>query len=69
MARDRIVIVGSSFTGLTAALELAKRLNGRHEIVVVANSERGGKKGHFAFWDDGGALGLSRGCSIRKAST
>lgn len=40
MARNRIVVVGSSFTGLTAAVELAKRLNGRHEIVVVSSSER-----------------------------
>jgi sulfide:quinone oxidoreductase len=33
--RKRVVIVGSSFAGLTAALELRKRVGGRHEIVVL----------------------------------
>jgi sulfide:quinone oxidoreductase len=33
--RQRVVILGSSFAGLTAALELTKRVGDRHEIVVV----------------------------------
>ena len=33
--RNRVVILGSSFAGLTAALELRKRLGDRHEIVVL----------------------------------
>ncbi|HEX8977612.1 MAG TPA: FAD-dependent oxidoreductase [Solirubrobacteraceae bacterium] len=34
-SRKRVVILGSSFAGLTAALELRKRLGDRHEIVVL----------------------------------
>jgi sulfide:quinone oxidoreductase len=34
MTRKRVVVLGSSFAGLTAALELRKRLGDRHEIVV-----------------------------------
>jgi sulfide:quinone oxidoreductase len=33
--RGRVVILGSSFAGLTAALELKKRVGDRHEIVVL----------------------------------
>jgi len=33
-------IVGSSFAGFTAAMELAKRLDGRHCIVVISHRER-----------------------------
>ncbi len=33
--RKRVVILGSSFAGLTAALELRKRVGHRHEIVVL----------------------------------
>ena len=33
--RKRVVILGSSFAGLTAALELRKRAGDRHEIVVL----------------------------------
>jgi sulfide:quinone oxidoreductase len=33
--RQRVVILGSSFAGLTAALELKKRVGDRHEIVVL----------------------------------
>ncbi len=33
--RRRVVILGSSFAGLTAALELRKRVGHRHEIVVL----------------------------------
>lgn len=40
MARQRIVIVGSSFAGFTAAMELAKRLDGRHDIMVISDRER-----------------------------
>jgi sulfide:quinone oxidoreductase len=34
-SRKRVVILGSSFAGLTAALELRKRVGNRHEIVVL----------------------------------
>jgi sulfide:quinone oxidoreductase len=34
-SRRRVVIVGSSFAGLTAALELRKAFGARHEIVVL----------------------------------
>ena len=33
--RSRVVILGSSFAGMTAALEVKKRLGDRHEIVVL----------------------------------
>jgi sulfide:quinone oxidoreductase len=33
--RSRVVILGSSFAGMTAALELKKRVGDRHEIVVL----------------------------------
>jgi sulfide:quinone oxidoreductase len=32
---SRVVVVGSSFAGMTAALELRKRLDARHEVVVL----------------------------------
>lgn len=35
MSRQRVVVLGSSFAGLTAALELRKRVADRHEIVVL----------------------------------
>src|SRR6266536_4938527 len=35
MPRKRVVVLGSSFAGLTAALELRKRVGSRHEIVVL----------------------------------
>ncbi len=31
----RVVVVGSSFAGMTAALELRRRLDARHEVVVL----------------------------------
>jgi sulfide:quinone oxidoreductase len=34
-SRKRVVILGSSFAGLTGALELRKRVGDRHEIVVL----------------------------------
>ena len=37
--RSRIVIVGASFAGLTAALELKARLGAGHDIVVVADRD------------------------------
>jgi len=40
MDRKRIVIIGSSFAGYTAAITLAKRLGNRHEIVVISDRER-----------------------------
>ena len=40
---QRVVVVGSSFAGLTAALELRKRLDERHEVVVLDPRE------HFTF--------------------
>src|ERR1035441_4827222 len=33
--RKRVVIIGSSFPGLTAAFELKKKVGDRHEIVVL----------------------------------
>jgi sulfide:quinone oxidoreductase len=39
----RVVVVGSSFAGLTAALELRKRLHARHEVVVLDPRD------HFTF--------------------
>lgn len=39
----RVVVVGSSFAGLTAALDLRKRLDGAHEIVVLDPRD------HFTF--------------------
>jgi sulfide:quinone oxidoreductase len=35
VSRKRVVVLGSSFAGLTAALELRKRVGDRHEIVVL----------------------------------
>ena len=34
-SRKRVVVLGSSFAGLTAALELRKQLDEQHEIVVL----------------------------------
>lgn len=39
MSSKRIVVLGSSFAGLTAAVELSKKLGDRHEIVVVSKSD------------------------------
>ena len=36
----RVVVLGSSFAGLTAALDLRKRLRGAHEILVLDPRER-----------------------------
>jgi sulfide:quinone oxidoreductase len=35
----RIVVVGSSFAGFTAAIELKKKLEDRHEVVVVSKTD------------------------------
>ncbi len=43
MAAQRVVVVGSSFAGLTAALTLRKELGDEHEIVVVDPRD------HFTF--------------------
>ncbi|MGO9058252.1 MAG: NAD(P)/FAD-dependent oxidoreductase, partial [Candidatus Binataceae bacterium] len=40
MDRKRIVIIGSSFAGYTAAISLAKRLGERHEIVVISDRDQ-----------------------------
>ncbi len=40
---QRVIVVGSSFAGLTAALELRKRLHERHEVVVLDPRD------HFTF--------------------
>ena len=32
---NRVVVLGSSFAGMTAALEMRKHLDDRHEIVVL----------------------------------
>lgn len=37
---QRVVVLGSSFAGLTAALELRKRLPARHEVVVLDPRDR-----------------------------
>lgn len=42
-AAKRAVVLGSSFAGLTAALELRKRLDDRHEVVVLDPRD------HFTF--------------------
>lgn len=39
MAGKRAVVVGSSFAGLTAALEIRKRLDPAHEVVVIEPRE------------------------------
>ncbi|MEM4408187.1 MAG: FAD/NAD(P)-binding oxidoreductase [Candidatus Caldarchaeum sp.] len=36
MSRQRVVVVGSNFAGYTGAMELQKRLGGRHEILVLS---------------------------------
>ena len=38
--RSRVVVLGSSFAGMTAALELRKHLDERHEVVVLDPRER-----------------------------
>lgn len=38
--RKKIVVVGSGFAGLTAALELKQRVQDRHDVVVIAKSDR-----------------------------
>jgi len=40
MARKRIIIVGTSFAGYTAALELKELVGDNHDITVVANTDR-----------------------------
>jgi sulfide:quinone oxidoreductase len=40
MERKRIVIIGSSFAGYTAAISLAKRLGDRHQVVVISDSDQ-----------------------------
>ena len=40
MDRKRIVIIGSSFAGYTAAISLAKRLGERHQIVVISDRDQ-----------------------------
>jgi sulfide:quinone oxidoreductase len=40
MKRKHIVVVGSSFAGFTAALELKKELGDRHDVTVIAKSDR-----------------------------
>jgi sulfide:quinone oxidoreductase len=40
MKRNHIVVVGSSFAGFTAALELKKRLGDRHDVTVLSKSEQ-----------------------------
>jgi sulfide:quinone oxidoreductase len=42
-ATQRVIVVGSSFAGLTGALELRKRLHERHEVVVLD------PRNHFTF--------------------
>ena len=40
MSAQRVVVVGSSFAGLTAALKVAKELGSDHEVVVLDPRER-----------------------------
>lgn len=40
MSKRRVVVVGASFAGLTAAVELKKKLGAAHDVVVVAKSEQ-----------------------------
>lgn len=40
MERKRIVIVGTSFAGYTAALELKELVGDNHDVTVVANTDR-----------------------------
>jgi sulfide:quinone oxidoreductase len=42
-SRKRVVVIGSSFAGLTAALELRRLIGDRHEIVVLDSRD------HFTF--------------------
>jgi NADH dehydrogenase FAD-containing subunit len=39
MERKRIVVVGGSFAGMTAAIELKQRLGDRHEVTVVSKEK------------------------------
>ncbi|MFO0676997.1 MAG: FAD-dependent oxidoreductase [Polyangiaceae bacterium] len=39
MARKRIVVIGGSFAGMTAAIELQERLGDRHEVVVLSKEK------------------------------
>jgi sulfide:quinone oxidoreductase len=39
MSRKRIVVIGGSFAGMTAAIELKKRLGERHDVVVISREE------------------------------
>ncbi|MHB1042527.1 MAG: hypothetical protein ACYC0Q_06790 [Eubacteriales bacterium] len=36
----RIVIVGGSFGGLTAALQLKQKLRGKHKVTVISDYDR-----------------------------
>ncbi|MCA9771495.1 MAG: FAD-dependent oxidoreductase [Myxococcales bacterium] len=40
MLSKRVVIVGSSFAGMTAAIELKEKLGDRHEIVVLSKDDQ-----------------------------
>lgn len=40
MKRTHIVVVGSSFAGFTAAIELKKKLGDRHDVTVLSKSEQ-----------------------------
>jgi sulfide:quinone oxidoreductase len=39
MERKRVVILGGSFAGMTAAIELARRLGDRHDITVLSRAK------------------------------
>jgi sulfide:quinone oxidoreductase len=39
MAKKRIVVLGGSFAGMTAAIEMKKRLGDRHEVTVLSKSK------------------------------
>lgn len=39
MERKRIVVLGSSFAGMTAAIELKKKLGDRHDVTVISKAK------------------------------
>jgi sulfide:quinone oxidoreductase len=39
MAKKRIVVLGGSFAGMTAAIELKNKLGDRHDVVVLSKAK------------------------------
>src|SRR5262245_56160694 len=40
MKRKQIIVLGSSFAGLTAAIELKHRVGDRHDVTVISKSDQ-----------------------------